>query len=83
MEVRFEDLEADPLSEMRRIYDTLGLTGFDESEPALRAYIDSVSGYEKNSYQLDTDAIEKVNRHWGFAFDQWGYERIETVPGPD
>ena len=83
MEVRFEDLEADPLSEMRRIYDTLGLTGFDESEPALRAYIDSVSGYRKNAYELNTDAIEKVNRHWAFAFDQWGYERIETVPGPD
>ena len=83
VEVRFEDLEASPLNQIRRIYDALQLPGFHDAEAEFRAYIDSVCGYRKNSYRLDTAAIEKVNRHWGFAFDQWGYERIEPVPDSD
>ena len=77
VEVRFEDLEAAPLEEVKRIYDTLQLPGFAEAEAGFRAYIDSVSGYKKNSYELSADVIEKVNHYWAFAFDQWGYERIE------
>jgi omega-hydroxy-beta-dihydromenaquinone-9 sulfotransferase len=82
VEVRFEDLEAAPLEEVGRIYDALGLPGFADAEEAFRAYIDSVSGYEKNRYELSADVVDKVNRHWAFAFDQWGYERIEPEPSP-
>jgi len=78
VEVRFENLETAPLEEVKRIYDTLQLPGFAEAEAGFRDYIDSVSGYEKNTYELSTDVIEKVNRHWAFAFGQWGYKRIET-----
>ena len=77
VEVRFEDLERAPLEEVRRIYDTLQLPGFADAEARFRDYIDSVSGYKKNKYELSADVIEKVNRHWAFAFEQWGYERIE------
>jgi len=77
VEVRFEDLEADPLAEVSRVYDTLGLPGFVSAEPRIRAYLDSVAGYQKNSYELTADVIEQVNRHWSFAFDVWGYRRLE------
>jgi hypothetical protein len=77
VEVRFEDLERAPLDELRRIYGELGLPGFAAAEPALRAYLRSVSGYRKNTYRLDPAAIEAVNRRWGFALDRWGYERLD------
>ena len=77
VEVRFEDLEATPLEQLRRIYDRLQLPGFAEAEANFRTYIDSVSGYKKNRYELNANVIDKVNRHWAFAFDQWGYERVE------
>lgn len=80
VEVCFEDLEATPLEEVRRIYNALNLPGFAQAKDGFRAYIDSVSGYEKNRYELSADVVEKVNRHWAFAFRQWGYERIETAP---
>ncbi len=83
VEVCFEDLETAPMEEVKRIYDTLQLPGFTEAEAGFRAYIDSVSGYEKNTYDLSADVIEKVNRRWAFAFDQWGYDRIENVLKPD
>ncbi len=79
VEVRFEDLEADPLVEAARIYQALSLPGLADAEPAFRSYLASVARYQKNGYQLTADVIELVNRHWSFAFDEWGYRRLEPA----
>jgi hypothetical protein len=79
VEVRFEELEANPLAETRRIYETLGLPGFSNAEPAFRAYLASVADYRKNEYRLTADVIDRVNRHWSFAFDAWGYQRLDPA----
>jgi len=78
VEVRFEDFEAHPMAEMRRVYDCLELPGFDAAESRFRDYFASLAGYEKNRYDLDEDAVGKVERHWQFAVRQWGYERPPT-----
>jgi len=75
IEMRFEDLEEEPLGELRRMYGTLDLPDFDRAEPRIRQYLDSVAGYRKNAYELDDAVIGKVNEHWAFAFDEWGYDR--------
>jgi hypothetical protein len=77
VEVRFEDLEVAPLAEMRRVYSSLSLPGFAQAEPAMRAYLASIVGYQKNGHKLEDRAIAQVNRHWQFAFDAWGYKRLE------
>ncbi len=77
VEVKYEDLVKEPLAQLRKVYDTLGLPGFAEAEPAFRAYIDSIAGYQKNPQQIDDNVINKVNQHWQFALDAWGYERLE------
>lgn len=79
VEVRYEELEAAPFDELRRVYDGLGLPGFAAAEPALRAYLESVHGFEKNRYRVDDAVIEKVNRRWQFALDAWKYPRLETA----
>lgn len=73
VEVRFEDLEADPLGQMRRVYQTLDLPGYAEAEPALERYTAGLTTYRKNRYDLDPHTIEQVNQHWRFALEQWGY----------
>jgi hypothetical protein len=78
-ELSFEELEADPLAETRRIYEALGLPGFAEAEPAFRAYLASVADYQRNEYELTADVIDLVNRHWSFAFDTWGYQRLDPA----
>ncbi len=80
VEIRFEDLEASPLAQLRRVYDGLGLPGFAAAESDFRSYIDSVADYQKNTYEMDAHIIAKVDQHWQFAFDQWGYERLEPFP---
>jgi hypothetical protein len=76
VEVRFEDLEVAPLDQVRRLYEVFGLPGFAEAEPAFRTYLDGVAGYQKNHYELSAETVEKVNRHWGFAFEEWGYAQM-------
>jgi hypothetical protein len=80
VEVRFEDLEAAPLAQLQRVYERLDLPGFARAEPAFRAYLTSVAGYRKNQYELDDRVIARVNEHWRFGFDEWGYALLEPSP---
>ena len=83
VEVRFEDLERDPLGELRRVYDTLGLPGFAEAEPAMRAYVDSQRAYQKNRLELSDQDRRDVSERWAFAFRAFGYPSdAETTEAP-
>jgi hypothetical protein len=73
-EIRFEDLERDPIGQMRGIYEALRLPEFAVVEPALRRYVESLSGYRKNDYpELETGLRERVARAWRDCFEAWGY----------
>jgi hypothetical protein len=73
VEVRFEDLEADPLSELRRVYEHAALPGFAAVEGDFQAYCAAQRGYRKNRFEATDAAIGAVERHWRFALEEWGY----------
>ena len=73
-EIRYEDLERDPLTELERMYSELGLPGWEQVREKVVVYLRNVAGYQKNVYQIDSQTIEVVNREWGFAIEEWGYE---------
>jgi hypothetical protein len=73
-EVAFEELEADPVGEMRRVYRKLELPDFAVVEPNLEQYVRSLAGYRKNRYpDLAGDARRQIARSWKRCFDEWGY----------
>lgn len=73
-ELRFDALEADPVGQISRVYDQLGLEGFDALQPRLRAYVDGLQGYAKNSFSdLDAPTKARVADRWRRSFDTWGY----------
>ena len=73
-EVRFEDLERDPMREMRRLYENLRLPGFDTFEPMLRQYVDSLTEYRKNEFrELDPATRKRISNAWRRSFDEWRY----------
>ena len=76
IEVRFEDLEVAPLGQLERIYRILDIPGFEQAQPDIQKYLDSIVAYQKNEYNLTQEIIDKVNQHWGFAFDEWGYKML-------
>lgn len=74
VEVRFEDLENDPLGETERIYRTLDLPGFEQARPRFEAYLTGVRSYRKNRYRFDPETIRLVQTHWAAFIERWGYE---------
>ncbi len=73
VEMRFEDLEADPVGELRRVYGGLGLEGWAAAKPAAERYLESLRGYRKNRFELDSETVARVESQWAFALDEWGY----------
>jgi hypothetical protein len=75
-ELGFDELEREPLVAVRRLYERLGLPGFDEVRPALEDYVRGQSGYRKNRYDDVTPAQRaRIGREWSRSFEQWGYAR--------
>lgn len=75
IEVRFEDLEADAMGVLDRIYSTLRLPGWDRARGPVAEYLGTLSGYRKNRYRFDRSLLDTVDREWGFAMREWGYGR--------
>ena len=73
VEVRFEDLERNPMVEIQRIYAALNLPSYEASSSAFKTYIDSQKSYKKNQHQLSAEAQQKVEQRWQFAFSEFGY----------
>ena len=64
-EVRFEDLEKDKIGQIRRIYETLALDGFQSLESKLQAYVSSISNYQKNRYPpLPESLRQRIRARW-------------------
>ena len=74
-EVRFEDLEKQPLEVLSRIYRELELPGWDIALPHFQSYLAGQTNYQKNIFTMKQEEIEKIEREWQFALDAWGYER--------
>lgn len=74
IEVRFEDVEADAMGVLERVYAALELPGWDDAKGPIAEYLGTLSDYQKNLYSFDPALVEKVDREWGFAAREWGYE---------
>ncbi len=75
-ELRYEDLLADPISQMRLLYERLELGGFDSFLPRLQDYLDANAGYKTNRYpDLDPALRVEITRRWGHVIRQYGYAK--------
>jgi hypothetical protein len=79
VELRFEDLERDPLGEIERIYTILRLDGFARHRPHFEAYLATVSGYRKHRHALSPGTIAGVRQHLGPVLERWGYGLPESA----
>jgi hypothetical protein len=72
-DVRYEELVADPVGQLRRIYQTLELDDFAAVEPKLAAYASSVRDYQTNRHELPPDLQEEISRRWEPYIQKYGY----------
>jgi len=81
-EVRYEDLVADPIRQMKRIYQELELGEFDQVRPAMEQYAAGMSGYKTNRYQLSPQERAKIAHQWRHFFQRYGYSETDTPGEP-
>lgn len=72
-ELRYEDLIADPVTELRAIYRCLDLGDFNSARPAVEAYLAGQRGYEQNRYILTPAERRTVTDRWGEIVRRYGY----------
>ena len=72
-ELRYEDLVADPLGQMRTIYERLELGDFEPARPGLEKYLEGVADYQPNRYELPPEVRERVVQRWGRFIEKYGY----------
>ena len=73
-EIRFEELERDPVGQLASAYVALGLPDFDVARPAVESYVKTLAGYRKNAFpEPDADLRERIAREWRPCFEAWGY----------
>ena len=73
-EIRYDDLERNPMEEIQLLYERLSLDGFGSCKPRLEAYLQTVSAYRKNQFPaLDQATRERIATAWKRGFDEWQY----------
>jgi hypothetical protein len=71
--VRYEDLVADPVGQMSRIYSQLGLSGFDRVRPVIDNSLRARSEYRPNRHTLSPELIADIRVHGASYAQRHGY----------
>jgi omega-hydroxy-beta-dihydromenaquinone-9 sulfotransferase len=73
VEVRFEDLVADPKGVVADLYGRLGIGDFAAAEPAIDAYLAERAGHRRNAHRLDAATRGAIVERWRPYFERFGY----------
>jgi omega-hydroxy-beta-dihydromenaquinone-9 sulfotransferase len=79
-EVRYEELVADPVAQMARIYESLQIGDFAPVRPVIEAYFKERQDYRPNRYQLTGDQRACIALRWSKYFQDYGYACERPVP---
>lgn len=77
-EVSYEALVADPVGQMRRIYEELELDEFDKVLPALQQYVAGQADYKTNRYAMSPETRAEITRRWRSFIQKYGYTPAPT-----
>jgi hypothetical protein len=72
-EMKFEDLESNPMTTLEALYASLDLPGFDRTAKRIEQYLASLGPYRKNRYSLTEEQKQSVRRRWAVVFERYGY----------
>lgn len=78
-EVRYEELVANPVEQMRLVYEKLELGGFESVRPAIEGYFSEQKDYKKNRYQMTPELRAEITRRWGGFIQAYGYAGEEAA----
>lgn len=82
-EVKFEELEQDPVGELAKVYSALNLEGFSQLEKILEPQVPELKRFKKNKFKYDREHLDAIYERHRPLFDLYGYphpaEQYETA----
>ena len=75
VEIKYEDFIKEPLKQIKEIYDSLNLNGFNEHKKDFENYLLTQKGIKLSNYNLSEEIRKKIYDRWGFTFKEFGYEK--------
>jgi hypothetical protein len=73
IDLRYEDLVADPVGEVERIYSRLSLGYFEPVREKLTAFVGEQKDYQTNKHSLDPALQDRIRERWAGYFERYGY----------
>jgi hypothetical protein len=74
-ELRYEDLVADPVGQLRALYQRLELGDFEPVAPAIAEYQAARADYKTKRYQQSEEERQRITQRWGDVIRKYGYDR--------
>jgi omega-hydroxy-beta-dihydromenaquinone-9 sulfotransferase len=71
--VRYEELAADPIGQMERLYKELDLGNFDQVRGRIEKYVADATGYVRNRFTISSVQKASVETAWGALIKAKGY----------
>ena len=71
--VRYEELIADPVGQMARLYEELELEGFEALRSRLEHHVASVADHTRNRFRLSPAQKQRISSVWGDLIHDKGY----------
>jgi hypothetical protein len=73
LDVRYEDLVADPVGKVAEIYRQLDLGDFEPVRDKLTDFVGEQKDYKTNIHSLDPALQEQIRERWASYFERYGY----------
>lgn len=74
IDIRYEDLIADPVETLQQIYDSLRLADFETVREDIQTWADNEhQAYQTNAHQLSQAQEETLKERWGDYFQRYDY----------
>ncbi len=74
IDIRYEDLVADPVGVLQRVYEQLELGDFETVREKFEKYVESLKDYKTNEHELEPELRNKIRQRWAAYFDRYQYE---------
>jgi omega-hydroxy-beta-dihydromenaquinone-9 sulfotransferase len=74
LDIKYEDLVADPVGQLERVYRELDLGDFEPLREKLTEYVAGQKSYKTNVHELDEETRAELRRRWAGYFEKYGYK---------
>lgn len=70
-EISYDELVANPVSTLERVYKELNLGDFEKKRAAFQKFADSQKSYKKNKFEISDEMKETIAKRWKKYFDRY------------